>query len=851
MRTLLCRFLACLAVALCACPPAPAQEEDPPPLILDGLTPAGVRISATEAWGTFAFTLVNKADFDRQARVVLSYEGQPDVQYGRDVWVPAHSTLLSWVLVGPAPAQKDAKGQDAAIGRELESLLYERRNGEYHLVLPPGESRRRTRGVPYRPRKVSTAIVLDPSFPDDNWTTADESTGRLPRAASRADEALEFAGLFRQALSLPDTVQILPPQALPVTAEAYDGIDHFIVASQRLARDTAGLLALRRWLERGGKVWVMLDLAEPEAVATLLGDAYDFQIVGRVGLTALTIEEHGAFGTLKRQPEQRHEKPVDLVRVLLPPTEQARHTVDGWPVWFFRKVGNGTVVLTTLSSRGWFRPRVKGDEMSSVKDNPEAPVLFRPLEELAFVMEPPREPPPLDVGAFKELLAGDIGYSVLSREMVLLVLGVALLAGLVVGVVLRRSPRRELLGWVGPVAAIGTAAVLFALGEATRRQAPPTLAVGQVIFAGTGREEVAVRGLLGVYRPGSGPAEIGVTRGGLFELDMGGLEGQIRRLLVTDMDAWHWENLDLPAGVRFASYRSTVPTGKTITAKARFGSEGLEGELTTGVVSGLGDAVLSPPGGRNLSVRLGPDGSFRVGSQDALPAQQFLASTVLSERQRRRQELYRAFLRPTGERRLRDGNYLLAWGEPFDTGFALGPQDRQAGDALLVVPLRLERPAPGMRITIPGQLVPYQRVVQTLLSKELAAAKMSSTEAADQQLRFQLPPEVLPFQVERARLTAKVSALARRVVVAGHAENSSVELFQAESPLTPFQVELIDARLLRLDPRGGLHLTLNVSDPVQGGERKPGETHRQPEPWTIEYVELEVVGRTHADKEPR
>jgi hypothetical protein len=69
--------------------------------------------------------------------------------------------------------------------------------------------------------------------------------------------------------------------------------------------------------------------------------------------------------------------------------------------------------------------------------------------------------------------------------------------------------------------------------------------------------------------------------------------------------------------------------------------------------------------------------------------------------------------------------------------------------------------------------------------------------------------------------------------------------------LTPFQVELIDARLLTLDPKGGLHLSLNVSDPVQGGERKPGEARRQPEPWTIEYVELEVVGRTLADKESR
>ena len=42
-------------------------------------------------------------------------------------------------------------------------------------------------------------------------------------------------------------------------------------------------------------------------------------------------------------------------------------------------------------------------------------------------------------------------------------------------------------------------------------------------------------------------AEAGVRRGGFFNLDTAGTEGQSRRLILTDMDAWHWENLSLPA----------------------------------------------------------------------------------------------------------------------------------------------------------------------------------------------------------------------------------------------------------------------------------------------------------------
>jgi hypothetical protein len=60
-------------------------------------------------------------------------------------------------------------------------------------------------------------------------------------------------------------------------------------------------------------------------------------------------------------------------------------------------------------------------------------------------------------------------------------------------------------------------------------------------------------------------------------------------------------------------------------------------------------------------------------------------------------------------------------------------------------------------------------------------------------------------------------------------------------------VEITDERLLRPDPGGGLHVSVNLGDPVQGGDRRPGEI-RRPEGWTIEYVELEVTGRTADDK---
>jgi len=132
-------------------------------------------------------------------------------------------------------------------------------------------------------------------------------------------------------------------------------------------------------------------------------------------------------------------------------------------------------------------------------------------------------------------------------------------------------------------------------------------------------------------------------------------------------------------------------------------------------------------------------------------------------------------------------------------------------------------------------------------------------------LRFQLPAEVLPFQVERARLSAKIEALGRRVALAGQDGEHFTEIHRVDSPLDPVRVEIAEERMLRVDAEGGLHLKLTISNP--GKSREPsgaenaapprGDRDRPPggrppapkseswgEKWTIGYLELEVSGHS-------
>ncbi len=834
----LCLWL-CFGTILLGPSTASAQNREPPTLRLDGVAPAGVRGSATTSWGRYDFDLANFTDTDRTARVLLFFKGHPDVQYGRDVWVPAHSSLRTWMLVGPAVVQPNGHC-------EIETLLYDRSDGKERLVLPRTEERVRERGELYRKREPTTSILLDNEF------NSRFVPGTLPQPASAVVEAVNLVRIARQVRNQSPRISFVFPVDVPDSTEAFDGIDELVLATGRIANNQEGMLAIRQWLERGGKLWVMLDLVDPESLAPILGDALDFQLLDRVGLTRTRIDSQPIVTPPAEKPIP-HDRPVQLARVLLPPQERLRQTVDGWPTWFTRSVGRGKVLFTTLGQRGWVKPGTATPaklpepqesqplDSTELQPSPETiTVRDEDAERLRLVLselQPSPETIAIRDEDLRPLLSEEIGYSVVSRKTVALIFALALLTALAVGLALRRTRRPELLGWLGPVAAVGAALTFLFLGQQSRRAlSPPTVSV---VSSGWSMpfpawEEVPVHGVLAVYQPDSGALEAGVAQGGLFELDAAGLEGQTRRLILTDLDSWHWDHLSLPAGLRFAPFHDTVPTGEPIAAVARCGPEGLEGQLTTGPFLDATDALLTTSWGRNLAIRLRADGKFSAGSQDILPTGQYLAGAVLSDQQQRRQELYRTALKPRADSgRGEAHNTIMVWTSPVDMHFTLAPGARSTGSALLIMPLRLERPAARERVTIPGPLVSYRRVVPSGLTRP----HRDFNQAATMHLRFQIPPELLPLKVERARLVGKIDAPGRRVTVSGRVGNDLVELHKVESPLDPISLEIAEERLLALDPEGGLHLELDVSD-MLGGDKD-----RQSEKWIAEYLELEIVAR--------
>jgi len=806
--------------------PLTARAQDPSEALrLDGLYPVGSRSSITdEAWGTLRFGIENRSTTPREARIIVYYPERPDVQYGRDIWVPAWTRLTSWLSIGPPP------DMPYELHRDIKYLLYERTNGQLRAISSTEPEKIPSRYASYRAREPTTAVLVDA------YAGELDDPDLLAEPNSAAAQAVLFARTFRHARGLSEMVSVVVDRHLPPTPEALDGIDLFVVAGNRLAADPTTQETLRHWVLQGGTLWVMLDQVDPDLLGPILGEGKRFQLVDRTSLASLRLRDMSEDPS--QVPSREFDHPVELARVVLSGSETVLFEANGWPAAFTQSLGRGRIIITTLGGRGWYRPRTSRDASSQFKHFPEIPQATDPLLALSGVLYP--EPV---TGGFRSedlapLLAAQIGYEVVGRATAAWVLGGFVLVVIALGVWLRRTRSPELIGVLGPVAAVVTAVAFVVAGGAARRAVPPTAASAAVVEFAPETGEAAARGMFAVYNSESGAVSLGTDIGGTVDLDSSGLDGQTRRRIQTDFDAWHWENLSFPAGVRMGPFRST-PRARA-SAVGRFESGGLAGRLVSDSFRNPSDPIILSRAGVILAPRLEPDGSFTAGPGDALPPDQFLGGAVLTDLQQRRQALFRQLLARPRPAQFERRDLLLVWADAGDIPFNAAEATRTFSTALLVVPLDFDRSPAGTTITVPSGFIPYMAVSEGRSHRPLMEGSMST----QTRLRFQLPPSVLPLAVEKATLVARVRAPGRRFGVSAVIEGKPALSQSTQNLLGSIRVEIADPRALQVDPAGGLLVEIAMSERIGPDGREMKARASDPEQkWQIESLGLEVTGR--------
>ncbi len=228
------------------------------------------------------------------------------------------------------------------------------------------------------------------------------------------DAMRELLWAVRLARNFPKTISVMNVRRLPPSVECLEGMDQLVIATDRVFADTAACTAIREWLNRGGRLWLLLDLVNPELISRLTGDALEVSIVDRLDLARLQFYSHDAQGKRPSGDERHFEHPVQMVRAVISGF-QASHTVDDWPAAAWTKVGRGNLLVTTVGSRAWLRGLAHGEQLPANAGDANEGVFVvatEPLQEVAFEFLTEPESPQLNPGDFRQTVSEQIGYRI-------------------------------------------------------------------------------------------------------------------------------------------------------------------------------------------------------------------------------------------------------------------------------------------------------------------------------------------------------------------------------------------------------------------------------------------------------
>ncbi|MDX1681676.1 MAG: hypothetical protein R3336_01020 [Phycisphaeraceae bacterium] len=769
-KNLLCRVLAA-GVCLLALSGEAAAADDPE--LRSGVGMAGVGMYEPQHWGEVNATVENPSNQARTVLLLHHFDKAPHVQFGAEVWLPPKSARE--ILVPARASDPDMSG---------------------HL-----------------PSMKTTSYLVDPSGPTERRLSM--KSGQVPVLTSQPVIAVlgesskpQWDVLARVREPFLDSPSTLSPRrdALPTVPATYNTVDTLVVTSAIEQMGTAEMLALRQWLIGGGRIWIQAEAVDAAYIERLVGADWSLAVAGRSSRMQVELSWHD--GGREKRAAVTTEAPVELLQVV-PEGFEVMVRCGPWPALMRRDVGRGTIYVSTVGPAAWLEA-ANASEIAKV---------FKPL----FEASPDREL--VDTTDLGPVVAGQVGYEVLGRNLVIVVLGLFFVAFLMSGVGLLKADRLEHLGWIGIALAVVAALSLVVIGSVHRHQVPLTVASAQVARVVPEQEHAVISGLMSIYSPENMQGKIRAEKGGMVWSEVAGSQsGRPLRTIWTDIDRWHWENFDLPSGspVNAAFYKSARLSDR-VEATMKLGETSMAIDLKPGPFKELENLILAAPGGA-IMVRGSVGSELTAGMNDLLPPGQYVTGGVLSDQQQRQQDVYRALMR---QRDFPAQPCLLGWSRPMDLGLRLPGEAVKRDLALVIFPLALERPAPGESITVPGPLVKHDRArgpkgqVGMLAFNPVTREWLEVKNGGDVYLRLTLPADVGAIKPTGLELNLSIQARGWKVALKSYRDGKILD--QVSDPAGSARLVADDPAALTPDGRGGYHMVLRVTSSGAG----------EPEPWEI------------------
>ena len=676
---------------------------------------------------------------------------------------------------------------------------------------------------------VSTGIALAPGPIDGvywRWPSAEPYGSYELVLASRVD-----LGLSRRCM-------LLDSEPLPASHVDWKGMDTLIIETSEPLLDSAAVTSMQIFLQRGGHVLVMLDKIETQLIRALLVSDQQCETVDSVELNHFVMDVNSpiTFGLSDRTIDR--DRPMRMKRVLQQ-GGTVTHSIDGWPAAISMKIGDGELILTTLESSAWLKPRFMQSNDEIFQSKFSAPLWEGTLNSQLNATHLPEPLEAVDVSYPIEL----IGSPVVSRQLV----GAVLIGfcTLLLGMGLWGAFASD-LRWIGvlaPALAIASCVPLVVAAIGMRTDIPSMVSELQFVqFWQNGGG--LLRGNAAVYLTSSRSMDL-VSASDGFAIPSENIESGIRRLTTEDFASWRLGNTDWPPGTwRYKTEIGISP--ESFSSKARLTANGLEMELPNGLPSRAEDIVVCfTTGSPCMGNEIDSNSRLLVNGELAADSNRWTKDSIVSDEQRRRAAVYNTLFLPSEASRSPTPRTLFFWTELWPQSPSWNSTLRHRGSALVSVPIKLEIPEVGSKVLIPYSLMKIEplnesRRVSTIFNFRTGhwAGESSSEREAD--LSFVLPPEALPLEASLISIDWDIVAPKRKVKLVWSAKDSPIDLVELDSPSIPWRGTINNPRVLKDLVDGRLDLRIIVTgidgqlDPLQNSFVG----------WRIKHLRITVAGQT-------
>ncbi|MEP3481281.1 MAG: hypothetical protein ABJZ55_18720 [Fuerstiella sp.] len=788
------------------------------------LHPGGIGRYTPGRWGLVAGTFTNPDPTKSQEfTTIVMPPNAGGLQYGRQLSIPPGVNFESeWPVFVPS---------NPAANANFDYLKFEAGKEDQVVQTRDGEQLIQNFGTAFEKGSKPWAAGLH--NPDH------------PRPA--LDNLRRLNQVLRYRVRKQENILSLELDRLSDQPEVFAPLEHLCLSHEGILNRPAAMDALRLWVQRGGRLVVSVELGGIDLWNGLFGGTAPLTKIGETSSNDIRLTLNPSYRKTRfpvSVVDTTYVEPIRYVRAIADNVEPI-WSIDGWPVAIRLPFGEGDVIGLLIDARGLIKE--KQDTGLSIPWQ-AIPSGGDRLADLIYGLP---QSPLANSDAFLSQANQEIGYSIPSLKLPLLIaIGFPILLVLM-GAWLYRRGCPERLIWLAPALAIIIAIPAVFSGIQQRSVAPPTVVEYRTIRAINGQTLLASDGTSVLYSPDGSPTTIYSAPYSQRSPPVQKGRMEARRQMIAPSGIRQWSDISFPAGLTSIPLKASTSFSKPLTAWLSFDENGVTGSIDPGPLSNPSDMILAGRSPNQMSLQIQEDGTVQGGVDRILPQDTFAFGTLLSNQQIQREQTYREIFNRKGQpNAFPESTTVLYWANHSRQEIGVNDANTEfSGTTLVAQPVQWRSPALNQPILIPTGAIDYRGVAS-------ADGKYSSTYsnqtrewvsremATDFLLEFRIPDVCAPFDPDTIDCKVRIRAPARKVIFSsGNTPAELTEFHSESSPVGTIHIQIPADTVRDGLKTGRFVIKFDISGLQLNGEDASSSAGEQDDTWVIDGVQINMTGQ--------